>query len=168
MSFAFKNDPSATFITDVTKTTNANNTTANVPLFRITGTVECKALYGVVTTTMGANHTASLFRLNDQTAQVAITAAASTALSAAATGTFIAKLGLAAAVTSVSTSAAGRILEPTTLQTLEFSEFVVVKKNGANTDIEYQYATTDAPTSGAIQFFLEWIPRSADAQVTAQ
>jgi len=152
----------------VVKTTNANNTTANVPLFRVTGIVRILKLYGVVTTVLGATHTLAFFRLNDQTAQPAITLAVGPTLSAAAVGTIIGKLGLAAAALTASTAAAGRVVEPTTLETLAFSEFLVVAKGGANTDIEYSYATLDAPTSGAIQFFVEYQAISANGALVAQ
>jgi len=144
-----------------------NNTTVNTPIFRITGTVQVVALYGVVTTTIGANHTAGLYRLNDQTAQVAITTSGAT-LSGLAVGTTIVKKGLAAAALTLLDNAAGRVSEPTTLETSYFSPFVIMKKNGANTDIEYGYATTDTPTSGVIQHFLVWMPVSQDANVVAQ
>lgn len=149
------------------QTLSANNTTAATAIFRITGAIEVRALYGVVTTTIGANHTAGLYRLNDQTAQVAITASGAT-LSGLAVGTTIAKTGLAAAALTLLNNSAGRVSEPTTLETFYFSPFVVMKKTGANTDIEYSYATTDAPTSGVIQHFLRWMPLSADANVVAQ
>lgn len=146
-------------------TLTANNTTANVPVFTITGTVQITALYGVVTTVIGANHTGGLFRLNDQTATVAITASGVT-LSGLAAGTIFVKKGLAAAAASLLDNAAGRVSEPTTLETLYFSPFVVVKKTGAATNIEYQYATTDTPTSGVIQFVCQWLPVSSDGRVT--
>jgi hypothetical protein len=46
--------------------------------------------------------------------------------------------------------------------------FIVIKKDGANTDIEYRYSTTNTPTSGVIQFFIEYIPLSASGALTAQ
>lgn len=149
------------------QTLTGNNTTANTPLFRITGTVEVRALYAVVTTIIGANHTGGLYRLNDQTAQVAITASGAT-LSGLAVGTTIVKKGVAATALALLDNAAGRVSEPTTLETQYFSPFVVMKKTGANTDIEYQYATTDAPTSGVLQHFLRWVPLSIDANVVVQ
>lgn len=149
------------------QTLTGNNTTVVTPLFRISGTVEVRAIYGVVTTVIGANHTAGLYRLNDQTAQVAISASGAT-LSGLAAGTTIVKKGLAAAALTLLDNAAGRVSEPTTLETSYFSPFVVMKKTDANTDIEYSYATTDAPTSGVIQHFLRWVPLSIDANVVAQ
>lgn len=141
--------------------------TVNTPIFRITGTVQCIALYAVVTTTIGVNHTGGLYRLNDQTAQVAITATGAT-LSGLAVGTTITKTGLAAAALTLLNNSAGRVSEPTTLETSYFSPFVVMKKTAANTDIEYQYATTDNPTTGVLQHFLVWMPVSQDAAVVAQ
>lgn len=149
------------------QTLSGSNTTVNTPIFRITGTVQVVALYAVVTTVIGANHTGGLYRLNDQTAQVAITATGAT-LSGLAAGTTIVKKGLAAAALTLLDNAAGRVSEPTTLETSYFSPFVVTKKTGANTDIEYQYATTDTPTSGVLQHFLVWMPTSSDAAVVAQ
>lgn len=154
-------------VSNKVQTLSGSNTTVNTPLFRITGAVEVRGLWGVVTTVIGANHTAGLYRLNDQTAQVAITASGAT-LSGLAAGTTIAKKGLAAAALTLLDNVAGRVSEPTTLETTYFSPFVVMKKIAANTDIEYGYATTDTPTSGVIQHFLRWLPLSADAAVSVQ
>lgn len=150
-----------------TQTLVGNNTTVAVPIFGITGVVEVRALYGVVTTVLGANNTAAYWRLNDQSAQSDITLSTGTALSAAPVGSVIVKKGLAGAALSLLTSAQERVSEPTTLETLYFSPFVVVKKGTAATNIEFVYTTTDAPTSGVIDFWMRWLPLSADANVTA-
>lgn len=151
--------------TKVSQTLSGSNTTVNTGIFTITGTVEIRAIGFVVTTVIGANHTAGLYRLNDQTAQVAITASGAT-LSGLAVGTTVAKKGLAAAALTLLDNAAGRISEPTTLETTYFSPFIVMKKTGALTQIEYGYATTDTPTSGVIQHFVRWLPISDDGAVT--
>lgn len=148
------------------QTLSGSNTTVNTAIFTITGTVEIRGLWGVVTTVIGANHTAGLYRLNDQTAQVGITASGAI-LSGLAVGTTVVKKGLATAALTLLDNAAGRVSEPTTLETPYFSPFVVMKKTGALTQIEYSYATTDTPTSGAIQHFLRFLPLSADANVIA-
>lgn len=150
-----------------TITLSANNTTATVPVFHITGSVEIRAIWGVVTTDLGANHTAAYWRLNDQTAQANITLNTGTTLSAIKAGSTIVKKGLAAAALTKLDNAAGVISEPTTLETTYFSPFVFLKKTAAITDIEYVYTTTDTPTTGAIQFFVRYLPLSADANVTA-
>lgn len=147
--------PSIVTVTS-TKTTNASNTTAHVPIFRITGTVRILKLYGIVGTVLSSNHTAASFRLNDQTAQIQITSVAGTAASAAPVGTTIQKTGLAALAVSVDSAAAGAIREPTAAETVVQSEFDVVAKNGANTDIEYNYTTTNTPATGSITFVVEY------------
>lgn len=149
------------------KTLIGNNATVAVPIFSITGTVNIVSLYGVITTDLGANNTAAYWRLNDQTAQVNITLNTGTTLSAVKAGSAIVKKGLAAAALILLDNAAGRISEPTTLETTYFSPFVATKKTAAETDIEFVYSTTDAPTSGVIQFFTIWLPISADGKVTA-
>lgn len=146
----------------------ANNTTANVPIFGITGTVEVRGIWGVVTTVLSSNITAAFWRLNDQTAQPAITLATGTALSSAAVGSVITKPGLAAAALVFINSSAGRVTEPTTLETGYHSPFIATQKTGAiATNIEFTYTTTNTPATGAIQFFLRWLPISADGTVTA-
>jgi hypothetical protein len=150
------------------QTLAGSNTTVATPIFRITGSIQVVSLYGVVTTDFGANNTAAYYRLNDQTAQPAITLATGTTLSAIKAGSVIVKKGLAAAAVTLLDNSAGRVSEPTTLETAYFSPFAAVKKTGANTDIEFVYSTTDTPTSGVIQHFIVWLPISQDASVVAQ
>lgn len=154
-------------ITVDTQTLSADNTTAAVPLFTITGQVEVRGLWGVVTTVLGSNNTAAYWRLNDATAQSDITLNTGTTLSSAAAGSIIVKKGLAGAALTLLTSAQERVSEPTTLETTYFSPFVVVAKNAVTTNIEFVYTTTNTPTSGVIDFYLRWLPLSATANVTA-
>lgn len=149
------------------KTLSANNTTANVPIFSVTGSVLVNSLYGVVTTTLGVNNTAAYWRLNDQTNQSNITLNTGTTLSGVLAGAIIVKKGLAAAALVLLNADQERVSEPTTLETMYFSPFVAVQKTGAETDIEFSYTTTDTPTSGAITFYVGWVPLSLGAQVTA-
>lgn len=150
-----------------TQTLTANNTTANVPIFGITGAVEIIGLWGVVTTALG-NNTAAYWRLNDSTAQSNITLNTGTTLSSAAAGSIIVKNGLAAAALTLLTSAQERVSEPTTLETFYFSRFIAVQKNAVATNIEFTYTTTDTPTSGVIDFYVRWLPLSATAAVTSK
>ena len=149
----------------VTKSLTASNETAAVPIFRLTGSVEVRSLFAVVTTIVGSNHTAAYFRLNDQTAQSDITLSTGTTISSAAVGSLLVKKGLAGAALTLLTSAQERVSEPTTLETSYFSPFVIVAKPAANTDIEYVYSTTQTPTTGAIQFFIRWLPLSAGSGI---
>jgi hypothetical protein len=147
----------------------ANNTTLATPLFRITGSVEVRGLWGIVTTVLSSAVTVAFWRLNDQTAQPAITLATGTTISAAPVGSLIVKTGLAAAALTLKSSAAGAIVEPTTLETLLHSPFALTQKTGGiNSDIEFVYTTTNAPATGAIQFFMRWLPLSSDANVVPQ
>src|ERR1019366_2740231 len=138
-------------VTDTQTLVGSNTNGIAVPIFGITGTVEIRALWGVVTTVIGANHTAAYFRLNDQTAQIAITAAAGVVLSALAAGTVITKKGVAATALTLLDNVAAKVSEPATVETTYFSPFVVVQKAaGVATNIEYLYSTTDTPTTGVI------------------
>lgn len=154
-------------ITQTSKTLVGSAETAAVPIFTVTGSVEIRAIWGVITTNLGTNHTAAHFRINDQTAQPVITAASGTTLSSKKSGSIIVKKGLAGAAVTLLDNAAGIVSEPTTLETTYYSPFVVVKKTAALTQIEYVYTTSEEPTSGAIQFFVRWLPLSADASVAA-
>lgn len=150
----------------VSKTLAANNTTEVIPLFHITGTVEVRGLWGVVTTALGSNNTAAYWRLNDQSAQSDITLSTGTTLSSLAAGSTIVKKGLAAAALTALSNSQERVSEPTTLETTYFSPFVAVKKTAAVTDIEFVYTSSNTPTTGVISFFARWLPISADAAVT--
>lgn len=155
-------------VSNKVQTLTGSGATVATPLFRIIGTIEVRSIWGVVTTDLGVNNTAAYWRLNDQTAQPAITLATGTALSAVKAGSTIVKKGLAATALTLLDNSAGRVSEPTTLETTYFSPFVAMKKTAANTDIEFVYTTSDTPTSGVIQHFIRWLPLSADANVVVQ
>lgn len=154
-------------ISTTSKTTNGNNTTVTTPIFTITGAIEVRGIWGVVTTVLGANHTASAFRVNDGTNQSDITLATGTDISAAPVGSLIIKKGLAGAAITALKADQERVSEPTTLETWYSSPFVIVAKNGVTTNIEYVYATTDAPTSGVVKYSLRWLPLLSNSNVTA-
>lgn len=154
-------------ITVDSQTLIGDNATVAVPIFRLTGIVEVRGLWGVVTTVLGSNNTAAYWRLNDQTAQSNITLNTGTTLSSAAAGSIIVKKGLAGAALTLLDATQERVSEPTTLETPYFSPFVIVKKPAANTDIEFVYTTNQSPTTGAIQFFIRWLPLSAGAGLAA-
>lgn len=143
-----------------------NNTTVVTPIFTIVGTVLVKGIWGTVTTVLGANHTASAFRFNDATAHSDITLSTGTDISAAPVGSSIVKKGVAGTAITLLKADQERVSEPTTVETLYLSPFTLVGKNGVTTNIEYVYATTDQPTSGAINFGLLWLPLSTNAAVT--
>ena len=153
-------------ITTNSKTLTANNTTAHVAIFTIVGTIEVRGIWGQVTTVLGANNTAAGWRFNDQTNQSDITLNTGTTLSTAAVGSIIVKKGLATAALTLLSASQERLSEPTTLETIYHSPFLLTALPGATSNIEFSYTTTDTPTSGAITFFLRWLPISTDASVT--
>lgn len=148
------------------KTTSANNTTASISLFTITGSVRVESLSGVVTTVLSSNHTAAHWRLNDGTNTPAVTLATGTTLSSANVGSVIQKKGLAGAALVLAQGDEARVPEHATSGLAPDVPFVLVAKNGATTTLEYRYSTTNAPATGAIQFFIEWNRLSDDGSVT--
>lgn len=145
-----------------TTTLSANNTTASVVVFTVTGSVLVHGIWGVVSTTIGANHTAGHLRLNDQTAVIAITAAGGITLSGLAVGTLVYKESLTATALQLKDNAVGAFEEPASAGQPALSPFVLVKKTAAVTTVDYRYSTTDAPTTGAILWRALWEPLSAD------
>lgn len=143
-----------------------NNTTVNVPIFTVAGSVQILGIWAVVTTVLG-NHTAAYMRLNDATNTPAITVSTGVSLTSEPVGSMVVKKGLAAAALVAISSAAAVVSEPTTLETDYFSPFVINANGTVTTNVEYVYTTTDTPTSGAMQFFMRWLPLSINAQVTA-
>ncbi len=149
-----------------TQTLVGSGTTVNVPIFSITGQVLVNGIWGVVTTVLG-NNTAAYWRLNDATAQSSITLSTGTALTSAAVGSIIVKKDVASAALTLLTSAQERVSEPTTLETMYFSPFVVVQKTaGVATNVEFTYTTSDTPTTGVIAFYLAWNPLTPTSTVT--
>lgn len=149
------------------KTLSANNTTDNVPIFEITGSVLIRRLGGVVTTALSSNVTAVSYRLNDQTAQTYLTVIAGTTASSIPTGSIIEKRGLAGVAVDVDSAAAAVFEEATTAGLPYYQEFRLTQKtDGVETDIEFKY-TCNNQSSGAIQFFCTYIPISQDGNITA-
>lgn len=151
------------------QTLSGNNTTVATPLFRITGSVKVTELYAVVTTVLGSNVTAAYWRFNDQTAQVAISLATGTTLSNATTGSTILRRNVATTALTYLSAAAGAINDPVGGSNMDvFTPFLLVQKTGSvNSDIEFVYTTTNTPTSGVIQHFVEWQPMSEGATLVA-
>lgn len=147
------------------KTLVGNNTTVNVPIFTVSGSVLVLAMWGNITTALGANNTAAYWRLNDGTNQSDITLSTGTTISAATKGAIIVKKGLAAAALAFINGDQERVSEPTTLETTYFSPIELNAKNGATTNIEFTYTTTDTPTSGVINFYVQYIPLGQSSKI---
>lgn len=155
-------------VIQTSKTLTGNNTTVAVPIFSITGTVQCIGIWGVVTTVLGANNTAAYWRLNDGSAQSNITVNTGTTLSTASVGSLIVKKDLASAALTLVSASQERVSEPTTLETAYLSSFVLMQKTGGvATNVEFVYSTTDTPTSGTINFSIGYVPLSPDGNIVA-
>lgn len=148
-------------------TLSASNTTAAVPLFTLTGDVQVLALYGVVTTALGSNVTAAHWRLNDQTAQPAISLATGTTLSSFTVGSLLTRRSLVSVALVGTNANAGAVVDPVAATAPGFfMPFSIVQKTaGVLTQIEFVYTTTNTPTSGAIKFFAGWVPLSTGASL---
>lgn len=148
---------------------SGNNTTVATPIFSITGSVEVRALYGVVTTALGTNQTAAAWRLNDSAAQSDISLNTGTTVSARPAGSVLTRRGLVSVALVAISSATEAVSDPVNANIGRyFTSFIAVQKAaGVTTNIEYVYATTDTPTTGAITFYLRYLPLSSDANVTA-
>lgn len=138
---------------ETSKTLSANNTTASVNLFKLTGSVIVKKIYGVLTAdTTLTNMTAVSFDMNDATATVQLTKADGV-MSTAVVGAVIAKQAANTTTASINLAATGTIMDGVASG---FYEFVATQKNGANTHIRFTYTTTDAPINATMKFFVEY------------
>ena len=135
------------------KTIDGSSGTIVVPIFRVVGSIRGRDLQGFVTTALG-NHTAANFRMNDQTATIQISAAAGVTLTNYPANSVVYKRGdsSAAAVAADATTNPPLTGPPFAASFCHMASWVMSSKTGANTDIEYVYTTTDAPTTGAILF----------------
>lgn len=170
---AFQRDENFVPITDggitVCKevTLSASNTTAAVDLFTVTGDVEVTGLWGVVTTVLGSNQTAAYWRLSDGTATSAISLATGTTISSMPAGTLLSRRSIVSAALIASTAAQEQVVDPVAATAPSyFMPFVVVQKTGnVTTTVQFVYSTTNTPTSGAIKFFIRWLPLSTGSNI---
>lgn len=147
---------------DITFT--ANGTIVKI-LFTLTGSIMLTRLWGEVTTDLGSNHTAASFRLNDQGAQIYLTAVGGTTLSSIKAGSLIVKDGLVAAAVTKIDNVVGAILEPAVVNQPSFTPVILTKKTAAVTQIEYRYITNNT-SLGAMRFRATYYPLSDDGALT--
>jgi hypothetical protein len=149
----------------IVKSLVANIGEENLSLFTVTGSVDC-ILWGVVTTVLadtGAGLTLAFFNLWDGSSEVEITDNAGATITNLPAGSIIAKTDVATAVATLIDSTNGAITEDATY--LDFRKlFNITAKVGATTTVRFSY-TAAGQASGAIQFFIEYLPRSQGASV---
>lgn len=143
-----------------------NNTTVAVPIYTVTGQVEITALYGVITTALG-NNTTAFFRTNDGSTQNAITLATGTTLTSAIAGGLISKKAGVGTALTLTAATSAQVMESATAGATTFQDFIINSNPLATSNIEFVYSTTDTPTTGAITFYIRWVPLTAGANITA-
>lgn len=139
---------------EVSKTLSAANTTANVNLFRLYGTVQVNKIYGLVTRkgTL-SNMTAVSFDMNDATATVQITKNDGV-MSTALVGAIILRNTVSTVTAAINLAATGTIKE--IVSDSAFNSFIATQKNGAVTQIRFTYTTTNNPIDADMKFFIEY------------
>ncbi len=146
------------------KTLVGSGATVAVPIFTVTGQVEVTALYGVVTTALG-NNTAAYWRTNDGSTQNSITLSTGTTLTSAIVGAVISKkAGVGTALNLVAGTSA-IVSESATAGANNFQDFVIDANPLATSNIEFVYTTSDTPTTGAITFYIRWVPLTQGASI---
>ena len=136
-------------------------------IFKVTGSVEVGAIYGVVTTAIGSNHTAAYFRIDDQTlTNQVITLATGVTMSSLPAGSLIMRTSLVGVAAVASTAATGLVTDPIAATVPQFfMPFVITQKTGAiETDIEYVY-TTNNTSLGAMTFYVRYRPLTSSSIV---
>jgi len=149
-----------------TTTLAANNTTASVDIFELTGSVYVTRLWGIVTTVISTNIDAVHLRLDDGSTQVTMTGVAGVDISAFEAGSLLTKELIATGLLIISQADQPRLSEPNSTAAMPgFTDSCYVANPAATTDIEVRFSTTDAPSSGAIEWFAEWVPLSDDGNL---
>lgn len=139
-----------------TITLNANNTSAAVNIFVVTGPVDIRSLHGEVTVaTTLTNLTDAYFDLWDGTVSVPLTKATGATLSGAGVGSFFLKTDVATAELTVLLNNQARISEVTGNRTSQ--HFIAVAKTSAPTYIRFRYTTTDAPINAQLKIDCTWV-----------
>jgi len=147
-------------------TLSANNTTASVNIFQLTGSVKIKKLFAFITTkTTLANLTVGSFDLYDSTAVVQLTKADGV-LSGCAIGTLVAKIDDNAVTWGINNNVTGCVMENAAYQDL-FSMCTVTQKTAANTYVRFTYTTTDAPIAATMTVYCEYIPLEPNSTLVA-
>lgn len=139
-----------------TITLSANNTSASVNVFQLTGVCSVMALHAEITSATTLNNCTSVyFDLWDGTTSTAITKTTGAAISGFGVGSFLIKdSNNASSITTIQNNQA-RIVEAGSGQHVELG-FVVIQKVSTNTYIRFNYTTTDAPINAQIQVHITY------------
>ena len=142
----------------------ADNTTASVNLFEITGSVMINYIYGTVETVLSSDIDDVNLNLYDGTNTVQVTKSTTLDIDAAPVGSFLHKIADADENIGYLASDQVRIYEDDTKFGVD-RQVIVNAKNGATTYLRFTYTTTDSPASGVIDWHIHWQPLSDDGYV---
>jgi len=140
-----------------TITLNANNTTASVNVFQLTGTTKIILIHGeILTKTTLTNCTKVHFDLWDGTTSVPITKIVGADMSGYNVGAFFIKDADVASALTILNNDQARIKEASTGNRIN-TEFVAVQKTATNTYLRFTYTTTDAPINATVKIDCHWV-----------
>lgn len=136
---------------------SANNTTVNVNLFQISGTLLIKGLHGeVIDVTTLSNMTEVYFDLWDGTNSVPITKTTGAAMSGFQVGGFFIKdYDNTTALTTINNDQCRVTEAPASNKS--FHEFLITQKRNTNTYLRLNYTTTDAPINAALKIDIVYV-----------
>lgn len=142
--------------TTKTITLNANNTSASVNVFQVTGTLVVLNIHGeLMTKTTLTNCTSVYFDLWDGTTSVPITKTTGASMSGYNVGAFLIKDSDVASALTILNNNQCRINEAA-VGAKENAPFTTVAKTATNTYIRFNYTTTDAPANATVKVDCEW------------
>jgi hypothetical protein len=140
-----------------TITLSANNTSANVNVFQVTGACLVKNFHGEISTkTTLTNCTSVYFDLWDGTTSVPITKTTGGTMSGYNVGAFFIKDADVSSALTILNNDQGRIKEATTGNRAA-TEFLTIQKTETNTYIRFNYTTTDAPIAATVKIDCAWL-----------
>jgi len=137
-------------------TINADNASANVECFQITGSIEIYRIYGTIKTkTTLANCTAVYFDLFPTGWAAVAISKNNGVLSGLAVWAFFTKEAVATTTITIIDNALAVVTEPVT-DKKQFTPFIVTQKTGVDTFIRFNYTTTDTPADAVFGIYVEY------------
>jgi len=139
-----------------TITLSANNTSASVNVFQLTGATKIVLLHGeILTNTTLTNCTKVYFDLWDGTTSVHLTKIVGADMSGYNVGTFFIKDADVTSILTILNNDQARIKEAATGNRVN-TEFIAVQKTATNTYLRFNYTTTDAPINATVKIDCHW------------
>jgi len=148
----------AGFRKEVLNVNVTGNGTVNIPIFKVTGTIEViKQVAEIVSITTLTNLTSMYADVWDGTVSDVLTKTTGAALSGAPVGTIFTKDQDITQPYSISLADQGRVLEASDVK-LGKPFYVTQKTGDVDTFIRLNFTTTDAPVDFNLDVFFDWRP----------